>query len=45
MTDLTLLTKAEAIALIQKSQSIGEVTAKHVSEVSKMRTVRVIVLK
>ncbi len=45
MTDMTLLTKSEAIALINKAQSFGEVSAKHTNEVSKMKGVRVIVLK
>ncbi len=42
---MTLMTRAEAIALIQKAQSIGEVNAKHVTELSKMKSIRILVLK
>ena len=45
MMPMTLLTRAEAIALIQKAQSIGEVNAKNVTELSKMKSVRIIVIK
>lgn len=45
MTAMTLLTRAEAIALIQKAQSIGEVNSKNVTELSKMKSIRILVLK
>lgn len=45
MIPMTLMTRAEAIALIQKAQSIGEVSAKHITELSKVKSVRIIVIK
>ena len=45
MIPMTLMTRAEAIALIQKAQSIVEVSAKHVAELSKVKSVRILVLK
>lgn len=42
---MNLLTKAEAIALIQKAESIAEIPAKTVAALSSSKNVRVLVLR
>lgn len=45
MIPMTLMTRTEALALVQKAQSIVEVSAKYATELSKIKSVRILVLK